>query len=187
MKKYVFFLLGILLISGCEKEANENSQGYPGFHFVYFELFDVEGKQFGNNEIEISHKMIMNNSKLEPFYPVEEQWFKMGLLELEDNHNTQLFGFSKTNNDHYEPILFESSERWDFIKKGLDDPIRDWYYLFRNADDHTKIDTLRIHDVINVETSTRTYDFFINEKPLELHGDGEFKEENPNYITLQLK
>ncbi len=94
MKKYVFILLGILLISGCEKEVNENSQGYPEFHFVYFELFDVESKQFSNNQIEISHKMIMNNSKLEPFYPVEEQWFKMGLLELEDNRNIQLFGFS---------------------------------------------------------------------------------------------
>ncbi len=192
MKKYVFFLLSIFLLLGCEKETSLVDESYPIFYWIYFELIDQEGEIYDNDQIEISRTMILKNDQLELFYGTEndQNWFRMGVIDSLETMVVALFDSTADNSENpiYGPKRFESGERWNVVKTGRDELVKDWYYLFRNADDHSKIDTLRIHDAFqNTETYSRTFDFFLNEKPLELHGDGKFTKDNPNYITLQLK
>lgn len=184
MKNLFVLLISLLFFSSCEKERNDVHSG--GLHFSYvlfFELMDAESKAIPDNKIEMSYKNVMNNGNLEVFRwrldqpPLEQRWFKTGLV-LQDStpvsypflsgENKDLFGFG-VEDEPFSPLYFESGHRVNLVIEGVEPPVRDWYYLFRNVDDHSKVDTLRIHDVVSIsrETSYRSFEYFWNEEPVE--------------------
>lgn len=180
MKKYTFLFIVALIITGCEKEAKEIDAGYPVVYELYFELLNDEGKEIPDNQIAISHRMTMHNGHLEVFGfntdqpDPEQQWFNMGVISSPEEvmekiraENKVIYGQSYKD-DPFQRLIYESGERHKWVLEGLDEPVRDWYYLFKNVNDHSKVDTLRIRDVVlPKETYERTFDFFWNEEPVE--------------------
>lgn len=189
MKNYVFLLVTIFLFASCQKEAEAMGDAYPKLYYLYFQVMDKNGESYKGDPIEISHCYIIENNSLELYHIEEELWRKLKIMDSLRNENLNLFGVASMdpNDDAAYPILFETGERARIVMQGRTEEVMDWYYLFRNSTDHTKIDTLRIRDVVRIEPYSRTFDFFLNEEPLEVQGDGKFQEDNPNYISIQLK
>ena len=127
----------------------------------------------------------MNNGNLEVFRwrsdqpPIEQKWFKAGLVcqnpsgvyyPFLPEENKNLLGYGIEGEPlSFTPLYFASGQRVNLVREGIEPAVRDWYYLFRNGDDHSKVDTLRIHDVVSIspENSFWSFDFFWNEEPVE--------------------
>ena len=192
MKNLFILLIVIFFFTSCEKEANEIDTEYPRWYKLCFEFLDAEGNRIPDNNIEMSQKMIMNNNRLEVFrwrldQPEPPQyWFQMGvitqtiptfLMEIIDRSEKILYGFS-FEGEPFQERVYSSSDRYNRVKEGTDFPVQDWYYLFRNAENHSQVDTLRIQDVIvHEENYNHTFNFFWNGRAVEyyeLYADGDF-------------
>lgn len=189
MKNYVFLLVTIFLFASCEKEADE--LGYPKMYYLSFELFDSEGKPVADDLIDLSADLRMDDQgRLVPDVILDTKWvYKMGKINSIETDLENLYGIRIVSKSSlYGSLSFPAKTMEEHRIYNGDEPYeRDVYHLFRNSTDHTKIDTLRIRDVVRIEPYSRTFDFFLNEEPLEVQGDGKFDIYDPTYISIQVK
>lgn len=182
MRTIIFLFATSFLFTSCDKaEKNGFEQEYPSQYYLYFDLQKEDGATFENGEVEISNPLIMLDGKL-----ITDNifWTKMGIVQSIEGPNGSLFGeacdapgcyedYSAFIFSYWAEEIFESQEGW----------VTDTYYLlkYRGA----VLDTLRIKDSTVVETRFRKFDFYLNEQPVEVRGNGDFDQINPTYITIQ--
>lgn len=194
MKNYVLIIAALLLLSGCEKETETETVGtsYPIMYHLYFDMLNNQGKNINDNQVEITNKLEMINGRLEAPHNFDILWLKMGVIDSLDIAETSLYGITDVNeiSGYFFPVVFETGERYEWYLNDKSNDTKNWYYLIRNVENSSLVDTLRIKDVIvedNIGHFSRNFTFFLNETPLQVHGDGKFQGENPNYVRIQVK